>query len=96
MATNEAKTAATIDARRFRETARKAVEKYEERGMVVDAIVWGRIVGEYEALIEQLRASLVRALGQLTDDDTGHPYMAVDSACVKMMRKALAAAEVSR
>jgi hypothetical protein len=50
-----------LNARTFRDTAKKAVERYEQRGMVVDAIVWGRIVGEYEAALSD-SADLLNAL----------------------------------
>lgn len=38
-----------IDDSNFRVTARQAVETYKQRGMVIEAVFWGRIVDLYEA-----------------------------------------------
>ncbi|MDE2102676.1 MAG: hypothetical protein KGL39_35860, partial [Patescibacteria group bacterium] len=67
---------ATIDESNFRECAQQAIEKYKNSGMVLDALVWSRIIGLYEAALTKpsialamdeqtaarLQASLVAAL----------------------------------
>ena len=55
------KNAVAPDAFDFRETAKKAIGKYSQRSMLVDAMMWSRIVGEYE----QERAQLLAACDEL-------------------------------
>lgn len=61
---SEAKAAktSTIGRATFRDAARKAVAKYEQRGMMVDALVWGRIVADYEDDRTRMLAALNRSL----------------------------------
>lgn len=52
---------ADINEENFRETAANAIKSYFEKGALVDALVWGRIVGFYEAhttFFDQMRATL--------------------------------------
>jgi hypothetical protein len=37
----------------FRESARLAIQKYQSASMILDAIVWARIIGEYEKALEE-------------------------------------------
>jgi len=36
----------------FREFARKAIEKYEQRGMLIDAMLWSAIIGHYNTALD--------------------------------------------
>ncbi len=38
-----------IDQTNFRLVAREAVKKYEKENMLIDALLWGRIIALYEA-----------------------------------------------
>lgn len=38
-----------IDETNFRETAKKAVKRYQDKGALLDAVFWARIIGLYEA-----------------------------------------------
>jgi hypothetical protein len=52
----------TLNKTNYRQTARKAVERYVTRGLILDAIFWSRIIGCYEAeLAEIIAAGLRRA-----------------------------------
>lgn len=42
----------TLNETNFREFARKAIEKYEQKGMLIDAMLWGAIIGYYERALE--------------------------------------------
>lgn len=47
-----------IDETNFREHAQRAIKKYGEKGMILDAMVWGRIVGLYEDALKRRTAAL--------------------------------------
>ena len=52
---------ATIDESNFRECAQDAIKKYREGGKLIDALVWGTIIGLYEsALASSLKATAIR------------------------------------
>lgn len=40
-----------LDVSNFRDVAKKAIAKYADTGMILDALLWGRIVGLYEQAI---------------------------------------------
>lgn len=42
---------ANIDETNFRKCAQSAIKKYEKDGKLLDALVWMRIVGLYEAAL---------------------------------------------
>jgi len=46
-----AKRMANIDATNFRTAAERAIKKYEKDGKLAEAIMWMRIVNEYEAAL---------------------------------------------
>jgi hypothetical protein len=37
----------------YRETARRAIDKYYEKGMIIDSLLWSTIIGFYEAELEK-------------------------------------------
>lgn len=41
-----------IDKSNFRETAQAAIKKYQDKGMILDALLWARIVGLYEKALD--------------------------------------------
>lgn len=43
----------TLDETNFREFAKAAIASYEKKAMVVDAMVWGQIIGHYERALGQ-------------------------------------------
>lgn len=46
-----------IDETNFRVHAQRAIKKYQEKGMILDAMVWGRIIALYEeALNRRMKA----------------------------------------
>lgn len=47
-----------IDKTNFRQAATDAIAKYADRLMLVDALLWGRIVGLYEERIAELEAAI--------------------------------------
>lgn len=48
---------AIIDETNFREIAKQAVEKYSQKGALLDALFWADILRLYEARITELEAS---------------------------------------
>ena len=52
----------TLDESNYREMAKAIVKKYFDKGMVLDGMVWSRIVAHYEDEIERLRSSKTDAL----------------------------------
>jgi hypothetical protein len=43
---------ANIDESNFRKCAQSAIKKYEKDGKLIDALVWMRIIGLYEAALQ--------------------------------------------
>jgi hypothetical protein len=41
-----------IDETNYREVAQQAIRKYEEKNMVIDAIIWSTIIGFYETALK--------------------------------------------
>ena len=50
-----AKQLGDLNANTVNEWAQAAIEKYNQRGKIVDAMLWGRIVAIYEEKIEAAR-----------------------------------------
>jgi hypothetical protein len=51
------KAGATLDETNFQEFARRIIEKYEERRMPVDLMLWSRIIDLYDAALEKAKAA---------------------------------------
>lgn len=49
----KAKKSDNIDETNYRNTAHRMVAKYEEKGMIVDALLWAHIVGHYETALKK-------------------------------------------
>lgn len=48
----------TLTRANFREYAQRAVDKYAEKNMLVDSLLWAWIIGHFEAEIEDYRKLL--------------------------------------
>lgn len=46
-----------IDDSNFRETARRAIEAYDKKGLVYDAILWSTIIAFYNDALDKAQAS---------------------------------------
>lgn len=69
----------------FREFARKAIKKYGDKGMLVDGMLWGQIVGHYDAERAELRKALrliAERGGHITVLDGKQTHAAHCPACV--------------
>lgn len=54
-----------IDENNFRECARKAIEKYEENGKLIDALLWNHIVSLYEDALAAGERNVAHVMGEL-------------------------------
>lgn len=41
----------SIDASNFKETAQRIIAKYNEKGLIIDALLWSAIIGYYNAAL---------------------------------------------
>lgn len=58
---------ANIDESNFRECAQQAIRKYRDGGKILDALVWGTIIGLYESRLKAMDPIIG------TDDPPRHP-----------------------
>ena len=42
----------TLDENNFRAFAKQAIQKYFDKGMLVDGMLWGQIIAHYEKALE--------------------------------------------
>lgn len=47
-----------LDETNFREFAKKCIQKYADRGAIIDSLLWGRIIALYEARLLNAEAAL--------------------------------------
>jgi hypothetical protein len=47
----------------YRRFAQKAIEKYAEKGMVIDSLMWSQVIGRYEAALLASQAARVNQGG---------------------------------
>jgi hypothetical protein len=52
-----------IDETNYQETARAAVEKYADKGMILDSLFWGRIIRLYERDLAEAHAKIAHLEG---------------------------------
>jgi hypothetical protein len=48
----------------YRRFAQKAIEKYSEKGMLIDSMMWAQVIGRYEAALLARQAAQVNDGGQ--------------------------------
>lgn len=46
---------ANIDETNFRSTAQDIIKAYVKKGMILDALLWGRVIGLYDAALDKAR-----------------------------------------
>lgn len=52
-----------LDKSNYREFAKKAIQKYLDKNMLVDAMVWSKIIGFYEAENKRLNDAINSLMG---------------------------------
>lgn len=67
----------TLDETNFRETAQAAIKKYGDSGMIIDSLLWGTIVGLYEAALTKQVEEFARAI---LHGDKAHRAWLLDAA----------------
>lgn len=68
-----------LTAENFREVAKQAITAYEKKNLAFDAILWGAIIGYYEAMIADAldRVQALQVI-QLSDRQAGATVRKVD------------------
>ncbi len=55
----------------YREVAKRAIQKYADKGMLVDCLLWVSIIGHYEKELAFMRAEKASHCGSILDEGNG-------------------------
>lgn len=47
----------------FREVADRAIEQYQKKGMIIDALLWAKLIGHYNAALDAAKARITELGG---------------------------------
>ena len=47
-----------LDATSYREVAQRAIKTYEKKGMLIDGLMWGQIIGFYEEALKEAQRTI--------------------------------------